>query len=262
MRTVLVTGAGSGIGLATVVDLAGHGLRPVGAVRSEAKALPVRDAGIETVLLDVTDAAACARVIDELRPDAVVNNAGHILYASVEDTTDDQARDLIEVMTIAPMRIARLALPHMRERGWGRIVNVSSASGRLALPMLGWYSAAKHALEAATDALRMEVVSSGVGVSLVEPGAVKTDITAKLDPDARRDPRYGTAFERLTWGQRTLRFTFGDPQAAAAAIRRAVRARVPLARYVVGVDAHVMTRALPLVPTALRDAVSRIAYGL
>src|SRR5436190_8528957 len=125
-RTVLTTGANSGIGLAVTLDLAANGFRSVGSVRSEEKAELVAkaaaDAGVtvETVLLDINDADACERVIDEVRPDALINNAGFLVYAPVELVSDDEVQHLFETLVFAPIRLARLALPHMRDQGWGR----------------------------------------------------------------------------------------------------------------------------------------------
>src|SRR5207247_2517920 len=118
-QTVLTTGANSGIGLATVLALAHKGFRSVGTVRSESKAEIVARAAkaagvkVETVTLEVTDEKACARVIDEVRPVGLVNNAGYAATGAVEDVSDDEARMVLETMVIAPMRLARLALRHM-----------------------------------------------------------------------------------------------------------------------------------------------------
>src|SRR5205814_5450090 len=128
------------------------------------------------VLLDVTDPVASAGVIRRLRPWALVNNAGSSFTGAVEDVTDEEARAALETMVIAPIRLARLALPIMREQGGGRIVNISSIYGLVTTPLTGWYQAAKHALEALSDALRIEVASDGVFVVLIEPGAFRSNI--------------------------------------------------------------------------------------
>src|SRR5438552_1299835 len=139
-RTVLTTGANSGIGLAAVLAVARSGFRSLGSVRTEAKADTVRkaaaDAGVEvdTVLLDVADAGQCAQVMEGLDLYGLVNNAGYGMVGAIEDIDDDEARQLFETMVFAPMRLARLALPGMRAVGGGRIVNVSSVMGRVTTP--------------------------------------------------------------------------------------------------------------------------------
>ena len=151
-RVALTTGANSGIGLATTQELARRGLRSVGTVRSRVKSVVVAEAAesmglaVETAILDVTDAQACERVIRKYRPTVVVNNAGFSVTGAIEDVGDEEARAALETMVVAPMRLARLALPHMREVHDGRIVNVSSIYGRATPPLTGWYQASKHAL--------------------------------------------------------------------------------------------------------------------
>jgi NAD(P)-dependent dehydrogenase (short-subunit alcohol dehydrogenase family) len=268
-RTVLTTGANSGLGLAVAIDLAAHGFRSVGSVRSEAKAAVVAsaaaDAGVdvETVLLDVNDADACGRVIDELRPDALVNNAGYLVYGPVEAVPDEEVRALFETLTVAPMRLARLALPHMRDQRWGRIVNVSSLAGRVSTPMLGWYSAAKHALEAASDALRMEVASAGVAVVLIEPGLIATNIFREFDSDEARFRReaYDRAFDRFRAQLNLSKRMALPPQWPAWVIRRALQVRAPRARYLVGLDATFLARTT-VIPTPVRDRITRVGFGL
>ncbi|MBV8301558.1 MAG: SDR family NAD(P)-dependent oxidoreductase, partial [Candidatus Dormibacteraeota bacterium] len=203
-RTVLVTGANSGIGLATVLELAARGLPTVGSVRSPAKARAVhaaaRKAGVEvdTVILDVADARRCRRVVDTVRPYALVNNAGISNLGAVEDVGDAEIRHQLETMVIGPMRLARLALPFMRETGGGRIVNVSSVYGVVTTPLSGWYQASKHALEAVSDALRIEVAKDDIRVVLVEPGGFDTGIWQNTADavDRRGGSRYQTPYER------------------------------------------------------------------
>ncbi len=271
MRPVLTTGANSGIGLATVLELARRGFRSIGSVRSPAKADMVAAAAaeagveVETVQLDVTDPESCAEVIAEVgQLYGLVNNAGYGLTGAVEDVDDDEAHALIETMLFAPVRLARLVLPGMREAGAGRIVNVSSIYGRTTTPLTGWYQAAKHGLEGITDALRMEVAAAGVKVVLVEPGGFKTNIWEDLqrDIDKRGESRYGSAYRRTQQLMALSSPIMGQPAQAAKVIAGAVAASRPRARYLVGYDAQLTALADRLTPTAVKDAVTRITLGL
>lgn len=269
-KTALTTGANSGIGLATVVELARRGLRSVGTVRSDAKAAIVHDAAagagveVETAVLDVRDADASQRLIDLYRPDALVSNAGYSVTGAIEDVSDDEARAVLETMVLAPMRFGRLAIPHMRERGWGRIVNVSSIYGRLSTPLTGWYQGAKHALEALSDALRMEVAADGIKVVLVEPGAVRTDIWESNEQDIQRraGSRYESAYRRTLSLTRMGGVVQASPERVAKVIAGAVTSSRPLPRYLVGVDAVAYAVADGIAPTRVADRVKRLVLGL
>jgi len=269
-RTVLVTGANSGIGLATALELARLGFRTVGSVRSESKAETLTTAAqerglvVETILLDVTDAARCAEVIEEVRPWGLVNNAGFEVTGAVEDVGDETARHALETMVVAPMRLARLAIPHMRETGGGSIVNVSSIYGRFTTPLTGWYQASKHALEAVSDALRMEVSSDGIRVSIVEPGGFRTeifdDVSGRLA--GHDDSRYRDAYQRSAQTIRLWRPLLGDPARVAKVIATAMTTRMPRTRYLVGPDAQAAALAARFIPTSVKDLAARLTLGL
>lgn len=273
-RAVLTTGANSGIGLATVLAVADAGFRSIGTVRSEAKAKVVAraadDAGVEveTVILDVTDADGCARVVDGLDLFGLVNNAGYTNVGAVEDVSDDDARLQLETMVVAPMRLARLALPSMRARGEGRIVNVSSIYGRASTPLSGWYQASKHALEGVSDALRMEVAASGVKVVLVEPGGFRTGIWEEMEHDVEThaevhgDSAFGDAYARSLDLTRRTQAVMGDPAKVARVITGALTSSMPRARYLVGYDAQAIALWNRYTPTAVKDRVIRLALGL
>jgi NAD(P)-dependent dehydrogenase (short-subunit alcohol dehydrogenase family) len=269
-KTVLVTGANSGIGLATVVELGRRGFDAVGSVRSRAKATAVlrtaAEAGVSvrTVLLDVTDAAASAHVIARLRPWGIVNNAGLPASGAVEDVDDAEVRRSLETMLVAPLRLARLALPHMREAGGGRIVNVSSIYGFTTTPLTGWYQAAKHALEAVSDALRMEVARDGIKVILIEPGGFRTGIwdEAEQDWDSRAGSRYAQAYRRSLQGVRLSERIMGEPEGCARVIAKALTAARPGQRYLVGTDARAIALYQRLTPGSVRDRLARVALGL
>ena len=269
-RTVLTTGANSGIGLATVMYLARLGFRSVGSVRSEAKATEVAKAAanagssVDTVLLDVTDAGRCAAVIEQLHPWAIVNNAGYSGMGAIEDVTDEEARRQLETMVVAPMRLARLALPQMRAAGEGRVVNVSSIYGLTTTPFSGWYQACKHALEAGSDALRLEVARDGIKVVLVEPGGFKTGIWTELNEDVARHAgsNYEVGYQRTRSLLKLFTGLMGDPEGVAKAIGNALTSRSPQARYLVGPDAQAVAAVQPFIPTRLRDRITRLVAGL
>jgi len=269
-RSVLTTGANSGIGLATVLEVARRGYRSIGSVRSSEKAEVVAKAAaeagveVETVLLDVTDADACAEVMAGLPLFGLVNNAGYTGTGAIEDVSDDDARRQLETMTVAPMRLARLALPGMRERGEGRIINVSSIYGRTTTPLSGWYQATKHALEALSDALRVEVASSGVKVVLIEPGGFKTGIWEDFERDveAHKGSRFDDAYRRSLQTLRLTQALMGQPEKVAGVIARALGSSFPRARYLVGYDAQALALVQSLTPTAVKDRVIRLTLGL
>jgi len=269
-KVVLTTGANSGIGLATAVKLATLGFRSIGTVRSESKAAAVtaaaEEAGVrvETVLLDVTDAMRCAEVVNQVRPWAIVNNAGYSGVGAIEDVSDDEARHQLETMVVAPMRLARVALPHMRAAGDGRIVNVSSIYGVTTTPFSGWYQASKHALEAASDALRLEVARDGIRVVLIEPGGFKTSIWEEFESDVsrREDSGYEAAYRRVRALIQPLMPFMGEPEGAAKVIAKALTVKVPHARYLVGRDAQMIAASQPFLPAAVRDRVTRFLVGL
>jgi NAD(P)-dependent dehydrogenase (short-subunit alcohol dehydrogenase family) len=269
-KAVLTTGANSGIGLATVVKLATLGFRSVGTVRSESKAATVTAAAeaagisVETVMLDVTDEMRCAEVVDQVRPWALVNNAGYSGVGAIEDVSDDEARQQLETMVVAPMRLARLALPHMRTARDGRIVNVSSIYGLTTTPFSGWYQASKHALEAASDALRLEVARDGIRVVLIEPGGFKTGIWEEFESDVSRraDSDYEAAYHRVRSLLDPFMRFMGEPEGAAKVIAKALTVKAPHARYLVGRDAQMIAAAQPFLPSMLRDRVTRLLIGL
>ncbi len=274
---VLVTGANSGIGLASVLRFAARGWETYGTVRSRSKAAALRRAAsaagvadlVHALVLDVSDSDAVRARWPRL-PDfhAVVNNAGYSELGAVEEVTPEQALDQLGVNLVAPALIAGLALPAMRERGDGRIVMVSSIAGRLAvLPLNAWYHASKFGLEALSDVLRMEVAGFGVKVSIVEPGFFKTGIgpRAHAVADARLgagDSPYAVAYERSGTVLDAIEAVAPPPDRVARTIASAVESSRPRRRYLVGTDAHALTALDWVVPRQVVDVAARLASGL
>lgn len=263
MRSVLVTGASSGIGRAAALRLARAGWRVFGGVRRDADAAALRELGVEPVELDVTSADQVAAAAGVVGPElhGLVDNAGIAIAAPLELVPLDELRHQLEVNVIGQVAVLQSVLPALR-RARGRVVLIGSIGGRSALPFLGPYAASKHALEAIADALRVELRPFGVAVSIVEPGSIATPIWRKgadradelsAGFDAERAALYATAVARL----REVALQRGpgvDPDAVAKAVEHALTASRPKARYLVGRDAH-LRAWIERLPTRLRDRV-------
>lgn len=268
-RTVVVTGANRGIGLATALELARAGFDMVGTARDEDKALELKssagDAGVEcrTAVLDVTDEAACRAMIDLESPWGLVNNAGYAQTGSMLDVSDEEARVQLETLVLAPARLGRLAARTMLEAGdGGRIVNISSIAAEISSPLLGWYQAAKKALEGISDAMRLELEADGIDVVIVQPGVIATDIWARAREDADRETRYSTTTARWRRATRLIEPYMSSPEAVARTVRRAMVAERPNDRYPVGLDAQLLSRVARFVPVSVTDAATRALLGL
>lgn len=195
---------------------------------------------------------------------ALVNAAAFAQPGAIEDISDDLARAQFETNVIAPMRLARLVIPGMRSRGEGRVINLSSVAGRSASPFMGWFAASKHALEAASDALRVEVEGDNIRVVLIEPGSWGATVHAAAAQGLLPEPTtatYAAAYAKAeaTAGPHTEP---GPPVWVARAIRVALSNPVPLARYVVGADAVSGILTEQLVPTVVTDYVKAVGSGL
>jgi NAD(P)-dependent dehydrogenase (short-subunit alcohol dehydrogenase family) len=275
MPTVLVTGAARGIGKAIVEHLASTGWDVVAGVRSEQDAdaiTKVDPQRVSAVILDVTDADHIAKLADALpaRLDAVVNNAGVAVGGPVETVTPDDWRKVLEVNVIGQFAVTRAVLPKLRESR-GRAVFISSVNGRISTPMLGPYSASKFALEAACDALRIELRGWGVPVVLIEPAQTDTDMwrTADdmaLETEAAMSPEHRELYARHLRGMKKFvpaaRKMAVSTDKVVAVVDEALTARRPRARYVVGLMPKLQTAMVTNMPTALRDRLTSMMVGL
>jgi NAD(P)-dependent dehydrogenase (short-subunit alcohol dehydrogenase family) len=262
-RSVLVTGASSGIGLACAARLVGAGWQVYAGVRAHEDADRLSALGAEPLVLDVTDLAqieaAAATVGDRL--DGLVANAGVAVAAPLELVPLAELRRQLEVNVVGQVAVVQAFLPALR-RGPGRIVLMGSIGGRSALPFLGPYAASKHALEAIADALRVELRPWGIPVSIVEPASIRTRIWEKGAAAAEEMTRSLAPETRDLYAAATARFRAvalsrgpgGDPDDVARTVEQALTAPRAKARYRVGRDAH-LRAWIERLPTRLRDRV-------
>jgi short-subunit dehydrogenase len=275
---VLITGCSSGIGHAAAVSLHQAGLRVYATARQVDSLADLARRGIVTLPLDVTDEKSMTDAVAAVEADAgavgtLINNAGYGLYGPVEQVPMAEIRRQFETNFFGLVRLTQLVLPGMRRRRGGRILNVSSMGGRATLPGGAFYHASKYAVEAFSDALRMEVAQFGIEVVLIEPGPVKTpwnDVAAGslggaaggpgTDPYAEYKAAVGVSFTRATSGP--LARLGSDAQDIAKVITRAVTAKRARTRYLINPVAMGVVTMNRLLPGRAYDAVIRRQYGL
>jgi NAD(P)-dependent dehydrogenase (short-subunit alcohol dehydrogenase family) len=277
---VVITGASTGIGEACALHLDRLGFQVFAGIRQEADAARLRAQASQRlvpVFMDVTDAASIATAVTTittiLSPNkliGLVNNAGVAVTAPLEFVPIDKLRWQFEVNVIGQIAVTQAFLALLRQ-GNGRIINMSSAGGRLAAPFNGPYNGSKFALEAMSDALRMELQSFGLHVAVIEPGSIATPIWEKsLDSDNRSwqemPPQahelYGEAMATATEqiarvGQRGI-----PPQSVADVVLQALTDPAPKTRYLVGQDAVQMAALAKIVPDRARDKILTSQLGL
>lgn len=253
MANVLVTGCSSGFGLHTALHFARRGETVFASLRNLAKAGPLeaaRDAEklpLEIVQLDVLDPASVQAAVKDVESrggvDVLVNNAGVELRSSIEEASEEEIRWQFDTNVFGALRVMQAVLPGMRERKSGTIVNVSSLAGLVSRPYGGLYAASKHALEALSEALHLEVEPYGVRVVLIEPGQYETGLQASkrnaerfdTGPYKERSDRFDVAIQKLgPGGERS------DASEVAGIIWDAVHDPEPKLRYLAGQDAQVI----------------------
>ena len=272
--TVLVTGASTGIGEATALHLRELGFQPVAGVRRDEDAERLAALGMRTVRLDVTDPDQIGAMRAELGPSplaGLVNNAGIAVAGPLEFLPIDRLRSQLEINLIGQVAVTQALVPALRA-GRGRVINVSSIGGRMALPLMGAYSMSKFGLEAFSDSLRRELRPHGVNVVVIEPGGVKTPIWQKgnelIDrlmadmPAAELERLYGRVIAALRRETVRIEQKRGMPaRDVAEVIGRALTLRRPRARYVVGRDAKARAVMARVVPDRVMDRLIARALG-
>ena len=279
-RAVVVTGASTGIGAACALGLDRLGVRVFAGVRRAADGAALQrqaSALLTAVTIDVTDAGSIAgaartvaAVVGGRGLAGLVNNAGIVVPGPLEFLPIGDLRRQLEVNVVGQVAVTQAMLPLLRVAR-GRIVNMGSIGGRMATPFLGAYAASKFALEALTDALRVEVRPWGIHVSIIEPGAIATPIWQKsaregerlqaaLPPEAT--PLYGKALEALRKGAARAERDAIGPDAVVAAVVHALTAPRPRTRYIIGRRAKLQAAIARWLPDRARDRLLTRALGL
>jgi NAD(P)-dependent dehydrogenase (short-subunit alcohol dehydrogenase family) len=274
MPSVLVTGAGRGIGRSIAEHLASRNWDVIAGVRTQQDADAITAASpqrISAVILDVTNDDHLERLREVLpaRLDAVVNNAGVVVAGPMEAVTTADWRKQLDVNVIGQLAVTRAVLPRLRSSR-GRVVFISSVNGQLTFPLMGAYCASKFALEAAAEALRMELRPWGISVVVVEPAQTDTDMwqTAPdmvADTEAALTPAHRELYAKHIAGFKK-RIPLSQkmavaPEKVAAVVERAVTTRRPRPRYVVGGAPKVQAALMTKLPIAVRDRVLRKVAG-
>ncbi len=243
--TVLVTGASSGIGKETAKILIQEGYTVYAAARRVEKMDDLRKLGGIPLKMDITQDDNVVAVVERIRQDRggvdiLINNAGFAAYGAVEDTPLEDARYQFEVNVFGLARLTQLVLPYMREQQAGKIVNVSSAGGKIYVPLGAWYIATKHALEGWSDCLRIETKPFNIDVIVIEPGAIATEFDdVFVDPMLKRSGQgaYSSLANAIATFSRDLQADpngSSPPSVIATTILQAIQASHPQTRYVAG----------------------------
>jgi len=274
---VVVTGASTGIGEATTRKLRSLGFDVFAGVRKDEDAERARSDGVHPVKVDVTDASTIASARAEVeeavgagRLAGLVNNAGVAISGPIEFVPPDELRRQLDVNVVGQVAVTQAFMPLLR-RSRGRVVNISSIGGRIALPLVGPYAASKFALEAVSDSLRREVRGQGIEVVVIEPGAIKTPIWGKGNAAAdemlagappEAEELYGDIIRALRAETVKIEETTGlPPEEVAKVIGQALTARKPKTRYLVGRDAKIRAAMAKRLPDRVMDSLIGRALG-
>ncbi|MET9341884.1 SDR family oxidoreductase [Nonomuraea sp. NPDC003804] len=269
-KTVLVTGASTGIGRATALMLARHGFTVHAGVRKEADGQALGPT-ITPIKLDITDPGQIAEAAEHLgHLDALVNNAGIGVTGPLEFVPLDSLRRQYEVNVFGQVAVTQAMLPKLRASK-GRVVTVGSVGSWITLPFGGPLCSSKHAIRSLNDALRMELKPYGVAAVLIEPGSIHTDAVDKLEDEV--EPRlaslgeegrrlYGQAYRTMTISALKEERTGSSPDVVARAVLHALTARKPRSRYPVGKKSRLMSTLGRIVPQYTLDRLRLRALGL
>jgi len=265
-KAVLITGCSTGIGRATAERLARSGWKVYATARRLESIAELERHGCRLLACDVTDEASMRAAVEAVEQadgavGVLINNAGYSQSGAIETVSMDQVRRQFETNVFGLVRMTQLALPGMRRQRWGRVVNVSSMGGRFTFPGGGFYHATKYAVEAISDALRFEVKGFGVGVTVIQPGAIRTEFASTVadrlpegeGPYAAFNAEVGRTTKEA-YEKGPLARLGGEPDAVAKAVEKAITARRAPIRTRVTASAHVLVTQRRLLPDRGWDA--------
>ncbi len=273
-KVILITGASSGIGFETAKILAKQGHIVYGTSRRMERLEKAKEFGIIPLELDVELGESCTNCVNKViekegKIDILINNAGYGSYGPIETVSIEDAKKQFEVNVYGLIRITKLVIPYMRKQKSGRIINVSSAGGRVTTYLGGWYHASKYALEALSDSLRMELKGFGIKVSIIEPGGIKSNwgvITAdnllkssKNSPYEEESKKVANIYKKLYGGKSNL---LTKPKIVAKKISKAVNKKHPKTRYLFGFGAKLMVFMHWLLPNKAFDSIMKNMYKI
>ncbi|MBN1405655.1 MAG: SDR family NAD(P)-dependent oxidoreductase [Candidatus Omnitrophica bacterium] len=267
-KAVLITGCSSGIGLETADFLKKLGWDVFAGARKPEDVTKLSERGLCACRLDLENSGSIKEAFDFVLSKtqgslyALVNNAGYGLTCAVEDLARDQIRRQFEVNLFGLQELTNLAIPVFRKQGFGRIVNVSSIVGRVVLPFMGAYCASKFALEALSDALRLELYGTGIHVSIIEPGSIKTRFSANASANSNKltakiDSPHIKAYQSIEQGRKNTNKQNRKYPAIAVSrkILHALKSKRPRGRYLVGPDAYAAAIARKILPEGVMDFI-------
>lgn len=270
-KTALVTGASSGIGEETARTLHKLGYTVYAAARRTDRLEQLTPTGIHALTMDVTDDESMTSGIEKIiaetgRIDVLVNNAGYGSFGAIEDVPIDEARRQFEVNVFGLARLTQLVLPHMRAQRSGTIINISSIGGRFTTLLGGWYHASKHAVEALSDALRMETAPFGIDVVVIEPGLIRTEwsgIAANHLEETAEGSAYASQIKAVANSMRSesTNKRQSPPSVIADTVEKIVTARKPRTRYVVGFAAKPLVTLRHILPDRAFDRLISAGQG-
>lgn len=263
-QVILVTGASSGFGKVIAEQLARQGHTVYGTSRRA----DTHIAGFRMLQLDITSPSSISRAISAIRAeqgriDVLINNAGMGISGAIELTTDEEVHRQMNTNFMGTVRMCAAVLPLMREAGRGRIINISSIAGMLAVPFQAFYSASKFAIEGYSEALYQEVKPFGIQVCVIEPGDFRTGFTAQrqVSQSTLSHSCYGSHFAKAMQSVEHSENNGSRPEKLAKAICRLVGSRHPAFRTKVGPWEQVcFARIKPLLPFSMVDWLIRKFY--